>query len=66
MNRLEDVRLGVEGVDESESVVVEVSGEEGGVDNVVWALGAALERVFDGGSFSELMLAGGESLSRIV
>ena len=64
-------------MDESESVVVEVSGEKGGVDNVVWALGAgeeggndceglALEGVFDGGSFSGLMLAGGVSLSRIV
>ena len=35
MRRLRDVRWGVGGVDEIESVVVEVSGEMGGVDNVV-------------------------------
>lgn len=58
-------------MDEIESVVVEVSGEMGGVDNLVCAFGAgekgisdckglALEGVFDGGSLSGLILAVGE------
>ena len=58
-------------MDESESVVVEVSGEMGGVDNLVCAFGAgekgisdckglALEGVFDVSSLLGLILAVGE------